>query len=101
VTPEQVLALFGPGAELLDPTDPNRCPACGAATEPSPAGHRTYCLRCTVAELPGTFADNSVRVEFAMTWNTYWNRVERYGTVWQNPHAWTTSREKIRKGRRS
>lgn len=89
------------GATELDPADPHRCPRCLTPTEPSPAGHRTYCLRCTVADLPGTFLDNSVRIEFGLTWTAYWNRCDKYGPAWINRVEWRTSLAKLRQRRKS
>jgi hypothetical protein len=74
------------------------CPTCGVLTAPSvTTGGPTLCYPCTVAELPGTPADNEVRIENHMTWGQYWGRVERFGTVWQNPKAWATPKGRQRR----
>lgn len=98
----EALALLAEllGAEELDPADPHRCPGCLTPTTPSPAGHRTYCHRCSVASIPGTFLDNALRIEFRLTWTQYWSRVERYGAPWQNRHAWVTPQAKLRQNRK-
>lgn len=97
------IALLGEllGAVEIDPADPHRCPGCLTPTTPSTAGHRTYCLDCSVASLPGTFMDNSVRIEFGLTWTAYWNRCDKYGPAWINRKEWRTSQAKLRQARKA
>lgn len=98
MTPEDIVAqLGGHVVSVTVIADGDGCPLCGAATERSPAGHRTLCPDCTQRELPGTALDNSLRIEAGLTWAGYWRRVESYGTPWSNPKAWTSKRTKIKR----
>lgn len=94
----QLLAALNGRLITPEPDDRLPCPTCGAATPRSiTTGGPSLCYPCTVAELPGTPADNAVRIENRMTWGQYWARVERYGTVWQSPKAWATPRSRQRR----
>lgn len=94
-------ALAALDAETLDPDDPASCPSCHTRTTPTRTGDRTLCLRCTEAELGASHVDNSLRIEYGMSWRTYWAKVETYGAPWQNLKAWTHSAERQRKWRRN
>lgn len=101
MTPEAIAAALG--GRLLSDTEAAElltCPGCATPTQPSAAGLRTYCFPCSEASLEGSFRHNSLRIEYGLSWASYWRRVEEWGPVWFAPKKWLSSvrrREQFRK----
>lgn len=88
-----IMAAF-PDARVLD--DQHSCPTCGRETQPSRAGHRSTCRRCTLRELGTTQLALSLAVEFGKSLKVIDERLEKFGPPHINPKAWVTPRSKLK-----
>lgn len=86
-------------AEVLGATLilPEPCPFCGHIMKRTKSGALPMSAPCTKAGRHITTSDNALRIEFHMTWDAYWAKIERYGTPAQNPRAWVQPQDKARK----
>jgi hypothetical protein len=98
MTPDEILAALGP-TELsaVDGDLYARCCDCGGLRLPYADGREALCRRCTYHELGVSEMELSLRVEFALTRNTFDARLEKHGWPWQNLKAWITPKNRLRR----